>query len=67
MFVRMLSKLQPLLFSQICLVMKLSVLLLAFVVGTAYSVSFYDIVIEEWESWKLFHRKLQRLSDYRET
>jgi cathepsin L len=37
--------------------MKLSVFLLAFVLGTAYSVSFYDIVIEEWESWKLFHQK----------
>jgi hypothetical protein len=42
--------------------MKLSVLLLAFVVGSAYSVSFYDIVIEEWESWKLFHRKLTAIT-----
>ncbi len=33
-------------------------LLLACLIGTVYSVSFYDIVIEEWESWKLFHRKL---------
>jgi hypothetical protein len=44
--------------------MKLSVLLLAFVVGSAYSVSFYDIVIEEWESWKLFHRKLTALGRF---
>jgi hypothetical protein len=44
--------------------MKLTLFLLAFVVGTAYSVSFYDIVIEEWESWKLYHRKFYRRNIY---
>ena len=38
--------------------LKMKLLLLACLIGTVYSVSFYDIVIEEWESWKLFHRKL---------
>jgi hypothetical protein len=39
--------------------MKVSLILLAalVMVGTAQAVSFYDIVMEEWESWKLFHRE----------
>jgi cathepsin L len=37
--------------------MKLLVVLLAALIGTVYSVSFYDTVLEEWEAWKLFHQK----------
>lgn len=31
--------------------------LLAFFMASAQAVSFFEVVVEEWEGWKLVHRK----------
>ena len=43
---------------QIEVTMKLLALaLFGFVIAESYAVSFFEVVVEEWEGWKTVHRK----------
>ena len=43
---------------QIKVTMKLLALaLFGFVIAESYAVSFFEVVVEEWEGWKTVHRK----------
>ena len=37
--------------------MKLSLVVLLGFLATSYAVSFFEVVVEEWEAWKTIHRK----------